>query len=49
MRHGLALLLVTAAAVTAGCSGADAQEAQLLLDQSDAAFAQVRSATFTFA
>jgi hypothetical protein len=48
MRHGLALLLVTAvAAVTAGCSGADAQEAQLLLDQSDAAFAQVRSATFT--
>jgi hypothetical protein len=49
MRHGLALLLVTAAAVTAGCSGADAQEAQLLLDQSDPAFAQVRSATFTFA
>jgi hypothetical protein len=47
MRHGHALLLVTAAAVTAGCSGADAQEAQLLLDQSDAAVAQVRSATFT--
>jgi hypothetical protein len=48
MRHGLAVLLVTAvAAATAGCSGADAQEAQLLLEQSNAAFAQVRSATFT--
>jgi hypothetical protein len=48
MRRGLAILLVTAvAAVAAGCSGADAQEAQLLLEQSNAAFAQVRSATFT--
>jgi hypothetical protein len=48
MRRGLALLLVTAvAAVAAACSGADAQEAQLLLEQSNAAFAQVRSATFT--
>jgi hypothetical protein len=48
MRRGLALLLVTAvAAVAAACSGEDAQEAQLLLEQSNAAFAQVRSATFT--
>jgi hypothetical protein len=48
MRRGLALLLVTAvAAVAAGCSGADAQEAQQLLEQSNAAFAEVRSATFT--
>jgi hypothetical protein len=48
MRHGLAILLVTAvAAVTTGCSGADAQEAQLLLEQSNVAFSQVRSATFT--
>jgi hypothetical protein len=48
MRRGLALLLVTAvAAVATGCSGADAQEAQTLLAESNAAFAQVRSATFT--
>ena len=48
MRRGLAILLVTAvAAVAAGCSGADAEEAQLLLEQSNAAFAQVHSATFT--
>ena len=47
MRHRLALLFVTAVAATAGCSGADAQEAQLLLEQSNAAFSQVRSATFT--
>jgi hypothetical protein len=48
MRRGLAILLVTTVAVVAaGCSGADAQEAQLLLEQSNAAFAQVRSATFT--
>jgi hypothetical protein len=48
MRRVLPLLLVTAvAAVAAGCSGADAQEAQALLTESNAAFAQVRSATFT--
>jgi hypothetical protein len=48
MRRALALLLLTAtAAVAAGCSGADAQEAQALLVQSNAAFADVRSATFT--
>jgi hypothetical protein len=48
MRRVLALLLLTAStAVAAGCSGADAQEAQVLLVQSNAAFAQVRSATFT--
>jgi hypothetical protein len=48
MRRALALLLVTAvAAVAVGCSGADAQEAQTLLAESNAAFAQVRSATFT--
>jgi hypothetical protein len=47
MRRALALLLLTAtAAVAAGCSGADAQEAQDLLAQSNAAFAQVHSATF---
>lgn len=48
MRRVLALLLLTAtAAVAAGCSGADAKEARALLVQSDAAFAEVRSATFT--
>jgi hypothetical protein len=47
MRRAFALLLLTAAAVAAGCSGADAQEAQALLVQSNAAFAKVRSATFT--
>jgi hypothetical protein len=48
MRRILALLLVTAvAAVAPGCSGADAEEAQALLVQSNAAFAEVRSATFT--
>jgi hypothetical protein len=48
MRRGLALLLVTAVAAAAtGCSGADAQEAQTLLAESNAALAQVRSATFT--
>jgi hypothetical protein len=48
MRRGLALLLVTAvAAAVTGCSGADAQEAQTLLVESNAALAQVRSATFT--
>jgi cob(I)alamin adenosyltransferase len=48
MRRVLAFLLLTAStAVAAGCSGADAQEAQVLLVQSNAAFAQVRSATFT--
>jgi len=48
MRRVLALLLLTATAALAnGCSGADAQEAQDLLSQSNVAFAQVRSATFT--
>jgi len=48
MRRILALLLLTAvAAVAPGCSGADAEEAQALLVQSNAAFAEVRSATFT--
>jgi hypothetical protein len=48
MRRILALLLVTAvAAVAPRCSGADAGEAQALLVQSNAAFAEVRSATFT--
>jgi hypothetical protein len=48
MRRLLALLLLTATvAVAAGCSGADAEEAQALLLQSNAAFAEVRSATFT--
>jgi hypothetical protein len=48
MQRLLALLLVTATAAVAaaGCAGADAQEAQELLVQSNAAFAQVRSATF---
>jgi hypothetical protein len=48
MRRLLALFLLTAtAAVAAGCSGADAKEAQALLVQSNAAFAEVRSTTFT--
>jgi hypothetical protein len=48
MGRGLALLLVTAVAVAAtGCPGADAQEAQTLLAESNAALVQVRSATFT--
>jgi hypothetical protein len=48
MRRALALFLLTAtAAVAAGCSGADAQEAQALLVQSNAALAEIRSATFT--
>ena len=48
MRRILAFLLLTAvAAVAPGCSGADAEEAQALLVQSNAAFAEVRSATFT--
>lgn len=47
MRRALALLCLSAfAAVASGCSGADATEAQALLAKSDAAFAQVRSATF---
>ena len=47
MRRVLAFLCLSAfAAVAPGCSGADATEAQALLAQSDAAFAQVRSATF---
>jgi hypothetical protein len=48
MRRAIALLLlVAAAAASAGCSGADAQEAQALLAQSDAAWADVTSATFS--
>jgi hypothetical protein len=47
MRRVLALFCLSAfAAVASACSGADATEAQALLAQSDAAFAQVRSATF---
>jgi hypothetical protein len=41
------LLLAATATVAAGCSGRDAREAQDLLTQSQAAFANVRSATFT--
>lgn len=48
MRRAFALLLLAAAAAVApACSGADAQEAQQLLAQSDAAFADITSATFT--
>jgi hypothetical protein len=48
MRRAFALLLLAAAvAVAPACSGADAQEAQQLLAQSDAALANVESATFT--
>jgi hypothetical protein len=48
MPRGVALLLATTvAAVAAGCSGAVTQEAQTLLTRADAAFAQVKSATFT--
>jgi hypothetical protein len=46
-RIALALLVVTAAALTSGCSGQEAVEARQLLARSDTAFAQVRSATFT--
>jgi hypothetical protein len=41
----LALLLVFVGTATA-CSGKDAEEARALVEQSNAAFAQVRSATF---
>lgn len=48
MRRVLALLaLLAVAAAAAGCSGRDAEEARALLAQSDAALAEVRSATFT--
>jgi hypothetical protein len=48
MPRVLALFLATAAAtVAAGCTGRDAQEAQQLVAESQAAFASVRSATFT--
>jgi hypothetical protein len=48
MRRVLVLLALAAfAAVTVGCSGRDAQEAQGLLAQSEQALAKVRSATFT--
>jgi hypothetical protein len=48
MRRAIALLSLAALVVVqTGCSGADAREAQELLAQSDAAFAQVKSTTFT--
>jgi hypothetical protein len=48
MRRVVAFVALTALAVAvAGCSGADAQEAQALLAQSQAAVDKVRSATFT--
>jgi hypothetical protein len=48
MRRLFALLALAALTVAAaGCSGRDAQEAQALLAQSDAALAKVRSASFT--
>jgi hypothetical protein len=47
MRRALApLLLAAIAAVASACSGPDAQEAQALLAQSEAAFAELGSATF---
>jgi hypothetical protein len=48
MRRFLApLLLAAITAVASACAGADAQEAQQLLQQSDAAFAEVNSVTFS--
>ena len=48
MRRSAALLvLIVTAVAAAGCSGADAREAEELLAQSDAAFAQVKCTTFT--
>jgi hypothetical protein len=48
MRRVLALLSLAAlAVVSTGCSGQDAEEARALLAQSQAALADVRSATFT--
>jgi hypothetical protein len=48
MRRVLALLSFAALAVAStGCSGEDAEEARALLTQSQAALADVRSATFT--
>ena len=48
MRRVFALLILAAfTVVAAGCTGKDAQEAEALLAQSDAALAKVRSATFT--
>jgi hypothetical protein len=48
MRRVVALLsLVALAVVSTGCSGEDAEEARALLRQSQAALADVRSATFT--
>jgi hypothetical protein len=48
MRRVTALLalLLAFVAVAAGCSGREAEEARTLLDQSNAAFARVKSATF---
>jgi hypothetical protein len=48
MRRVTALLalLLAFVGVATGCSGKDAEEARLLLEQSNAAFAQVKSATF---
>jgi hypothetical protein len=48
MRGAFALLAMLAlGVVSAGCSGREAQEAQELLAESNEAFAEVRSATFT--
>jgi hypothetical protein len=47
MRRVLVVALVAlAAAVSAGCSGVDAQNAQAILDQSTTAMASVRSVSF---
>ena len=48
MRRVVALLafLLAFVVAAAGCSGKDAEEGRALLEQSNAAFAQVRSATF---
>jgi len=47
MRRVLALALIAfAAAVPAGCSGVDAQQAQSVLDESTTAMANVRSVSF---
>jgi hypothetical protein len=48
MRRAIALLSLAALVVVqTGCSGADAREAEELLAQSEAAFAQVKSTTFS--
>jgi hypothetical protein len=47
MRRLLSLALAGLVFVTTGCSGRDAEEAQTLLAESEAAVAQVRSVSFT--